>query len=79
MGPTIRSVRRSSVALLAVALAVLLPAPAKAATTVPAALDALLAADVALKESKVSSDEQVLATLVLTLCAPDAAHDRSAA
>jgi D-glucuronyl C5-epimerase C-terminus len=37
-------VRRSSVALLAVALAVLLPAPAKAATTVPAALDALLAA-----------------------------------
>jgi D-glucuronyl C5-epimerase-like protein len=37
-------VRRSSVALLAVALAVLLPAPAMAATTVPAALDALLAA-----------------------------------
>jgi hypothetical protein len=37
-------VRRSSVALLAVALAVLLPAPAKAATTVPAALDALLVA-----------------------------------
>jgi D-glucuronyl C5-epimerase C-terminus len=37
-------VRRSSVALLAVGLAVLLPAPAKAATTVPAALDALLAA-----------------------------------
>jgi hypothetical protein len=37
-------VRRSSVALLAVALAVLLPPPARAATTVPAALDALLAA-----------------------------------
>jgi hypothetical protein len=37
-------VRRSSVALLAVALAVLLPAPAVAATTVPAALDAMLAA-----------------------------------
>jgi D-glucuronyl C5-epimerase C-terminus len=36
-------VRRSSVALLAAAIAVLLPAPAKAATTVPAALDALLA------------------------------------
>jgi hypothetical protein len=38
-------VRRSSVALLAIALAVLLPAPAMAATTtVPAALDALFAA-----------------------------------
>jgi hypothetical protein len=44
VGPTIGFVRRSSVVLLAVALAVLLPAPAKAATTVPAALDALLAA-----------------------------------
>jgi hypothetical protein len=36
-------VRRSSVAVLAVALAVLLPAPAKAVTTVPDALDAMLA------------------------------------
>jgi hypothetical protein len=43
-GGSIAKVRRSSVALLAVALAVLLPAPAMAATTVPAALDALLAA-----------------------------------
>lgn len=34
------------------------------------ALDAVLAADVALKESRVSSEEQILATLVLTLCAP---------
>jgi DNA polymerase-3 subunit delta len=33
------------------------------------ALDALLAADVALKESRVSSEEQVLTTLVLSLCA----------
>ena len=33
------------------------------------ALAALLAADCALKESKVSSDEQVLATVVLELCA----------
>ncbi|HEX6629993.1 MAG TPA: DNA polymerase III subunit delta [Gemmatimonadaceae bacterium] len=33
------------------------------------ALDALLAADVALKESRVSSDEQILTTLVLSLCA----------
>lgn len=32
------------------------------------ALDALLAADMALKGSRVSSDEQVLATLVLSLC-----------
>jgi D-glucuronyl C5-epimerase C-terminus len=43
VGPTIGFVRRSSVVLLAVALAVLLPSPAQAATTVPAALDALLA------------------------------------
>jgi DNA polymerase-3 subunit delta len=34
-----------------------------------AALSALLAADVALKETKLSSDEQLLTTLVLTLCA----------
>lgn len=53
--------------------------PGWSAAALDAALDALLAADVALKESRVSSDEQVLATLVLTLCAPDAAHDRSAA
>ena len=32
------------------------------------ALDALLAADVALKESRVSSEEEILATLVLSLC-----------
>jgi DNA polymerase-3 subunit delta len=35
------------------------------------ALDVLLEADVALKESKVSSDEQLLATVVLSLCAAD--------
>jgi DNA polymerase-3 subunit delta len=34
------------------------------------ALDALLAADVTLKETRLSSEEQVLSTLVLTLCAP---------
>lgn len=34
------------------------------------ASSALLAADVALKESRVSSDEQIVATLVLTLCTP---------
>ncbi len=33
-----------------------------------AALDALLAADYALKESRLSSDEQIIASLVLTLC-----------
>jgi hypothetical protein len=32
------------------------------------ALDALLAADLALKETRLSSDEQLLANLVLTLC-----------
>ncbi len=35
------------------------------------ALDVLLEADVALKESRVSSDEQLLTTLVLSLCAAD--------
>jgi DNA polymerase-3 subunit delta len=35
-----------------------------------AALDALLAADFALKESRLSSDEQTIASLVLTLCGP---------
>lgn len=34
-----------------------------------AALDALLAADIALKDTRVSSDEQTIATLVLALCA----------
>lgn len=33
-----------------------------------AALDALLSADVALKDTRVSSDEQILSTLVLALC-----------
>jgi DNA polymerase-3 subunit delta len=40
------------------------------------ALDVLLEADVALKESRVSSDEQLLATVVLSLCGAD---ERSAA
>lgn len=44
----------------------------------PAALDQalhhLLHTDIALKESRVSSDEQLLATLVLALCAQDARH-----
>jgi DNA polymerase-3 subunit delta len=35
------------------------------------ALDCLLEADIALKESRVSSEEQLLATLVLRLCAAD--------
>lgn len=42
-----------------------------------AALTALLAADAALKETKLSSDEQMLTTLVLTLCG--AASSRRAA
>lgn len=40
------------------------------APALDAALDALLAADVALKETRVSSDLQILGTLVLTLCTP---------
>lgn len=43
------------------------------------ALDALLAADLALKESKVSSEEQILTSLVLTLCTPEDARTRPAA
>ncbi|MGH7650692.1 MAG: DNA polymerase III subunit delta [Gemmatimonadaceae bacterium] len=39
-------------------------------------LDVLLEADIALKESRVSSDEQLLASVVLSLCAAD---ERSAA
>jgi DNA polymerase-3 subunit delta len=35
------------------------------------ALDTLLEADIALKESRVSSDEQLLATAILSLCAAD--------
>jgi DNA polymerase-3 subunit delta len=34
------------------------------------AIDALLMADVALKESRVSSDEQTLVTLILSICTP---------
>jgi DNA polymerase III subunit delta len=37
---------------------------------IDAALDALLATDAALKETGVSSDEQILTTLVLSMCAP---------
>lgn len=40
------------------------------------ALDSLLEADVALKESRVSSEEQLLATVILSLCA---AEERNAA
>jgi len=42
------------------------------AAALDAALDALLAADMALKETRLSSDEQLLTTLVLTLCTGDA-------
>jgi DNA polymerase-3 subunit delta len=35
------------------------------------ALQVLLEADIALKESRVSSDEQLLATVILSLCATD--------
>jgi len=36
--------------------------------SIDGALDALLAADIALKETRISSDTQLLSTLVLTLC-----------
>jgi DNA polymerase-3 subunit delta len=40
-----------------------------------AALDALLAADIALKETRISSDTQLLSTLVLALCAVERSTD----
>ncbi|MBA3890823.1 MAG: DNA polymerase III subunit delta [Gemmatimonadaceae bacterium] len=49
------------------------------ATDLDAALAALLAADRGLKDSRVSSDEQWMATLVLTLCGAGAAGGRRTA
>jgi DNA polymerase-3 subunit delta len=40
------------------------------APSLDAALHALLAADIALKETRLSSDYQLLSSLVLTMCAP---------
>jgi len=42
--------------------------PAWRQSELDTAIDALLAADYALKESRLSSDEQIIASLVLTLC-----------
>jgi hypothetical protein len=41
------------------------------ADSLNAALDALLAADIALKETRISSDEELLSTLVIVLCSGD--------
>ena len=49
------------------------------AADLDAALAALLATDVALKESRVSSDEQLLESLVLTLCASSSSRAQRAA
>jgi DNA polymerase-3 subunit delta len=49
------------------------------ASDLDAALAALLAADAALKESRVSSDEQLLESLILTLCVPARRASRPAA
>jgi DNA polymerase-3 subunit delta len=43
-----------------------------------AALGALLAADIALKETRLSSDEQLLQSLILTLCARGNSSRRAA-
>ena len=48
------------------------------ASSLDAALEALLAADIALKETRLSSDEQILATLVFALCADDGDRRSSA-
>lgn len=48
------------------------------AASLARALDALLATDIALKESRVSDEEQLLASLVLTLCADRAGAARAA-
>jgi DNA polymerase III subunit delta len=45
-------------------------APASSLDALERGLEALLAADVALKESRVSDDEQLLISLILDLCAP---------
>ena len=42
------------------------------------AMEALLAADIALKETRVSSDDEILARLVLSMCAADAPFGRRA-
>jgi len=42
------------------------------------ALEALLIADIALKETRVSSEDQILATVILALCAGEARKDRAA-
>ncbi|HET7584015.1 MAG TPA: DNA polymerase III subunit delta [Gemmatimonadaceae bacterium] len=49
-------------------------ASAWSAPALDAAVNALLLADVSLKETRLSSDEQVLTTLVLALCAPTPAE-----
>jgi DNA polymerase-3 subunit delta len=49
------------------------------AADLDAALAALLATDVALKESRVSSDEQLLQSLILTLCAAGSSRSQRAA
>lgn len=43
------------------------------ADSLNAALDALLAADIALKETRISSDEELLSTLVIVVCSGDPA------
>ena len=49
------------------------------AASLDRALDLLLAADVALKETKLSSEEQIITTLVLALCVPAEGSPRAAA
>lgn len=49
-----------------------------AAADVEAALDALLCADLMLKETRVESDEQVISTAVLTVCAGATSHAAAA-
>jgi DNA polymerase-3 subunit delta len=46
------------------------------ATSLDAALEALLAADIALKDTRVSSDEQTLSNVVLALCARGGSSSR---
>lgn len=48
------------------------------APSVNAALDALLCADISLKETRVSSDEQILSTLILEMCVPEHDNGRKA-
>jgi DNA polymerase-3 subunit delta len=52
--------------------------PGWSAAACDRAIEALLAADVALKETRVSSEDQILQTAILAVCAGDSRRRRAA-